>query len=96
MLKGCKKNVVYVKNTGSELFEEAYFIVSDAAVTKCKGENDMLREASKIISGSPVSSYFPSENNESKHTKREMGKAAWFMLGVAVTAALNAIIYFII
>lgn len=96
MLKGCKKNVVYVKNTGSELFDEAYFIVSDAAVTKCKGESDMLREANKIISGSPVCSYFPSEKEESKKSKKEIGKAAWFMLGAAVTAALNAVIYLII
>ncbi len=96
MVKGCKKNVVYVKNTGSEMFEEAYFIVSDKAQMDKKCENDMLREASRIIAGSPVCGYFSSDKGEKKNTKGEMRKVAWFMLGACVMAAFNAVLYLII
>ena len=93
MLKGCKKNVVYVKNTGSELFEEAYFIVSDTAARN--GERDMLRAASEIIESSPVSGYFQNEHRENKRG-RGVGKFLFFMLGAVSMAALNAIIYLIL
>ncbi len=46
MIKGCLRNVIVVKDTGSDLFEEAYFIVS----AKGGRENcDLLCEAKKII-----------------------------------------------
>lgn len=96
MLKGCRKNVVYVKNTDSELFEEAYFIVSDSSAAKNKCENDMLKEASRIISNGPMRSYFSDGKNTSDEKKGDIGKALWFVLGATVTAALNAVFFFII
>ena len=50
MIKGCKKNVVYVRNTDSELFEEAYFILSDDFEQSPTSEPDMLAEANSICS----------------------------------------------
>ncbi len=96
MLKGCRKNVVYVKNTDSELFEEAYFIVSDKTAIKNKCENDMLKEASRIISNGPMRSYFPTDKEAKNESAAEIRKALWFVLGATVTAALNAVIFFII
>ena len=48
MIKGCAKRVIVVKNTNSEMFDEAYFIVNPN-----KGErkqSDFLAEVNKIIS----------------------------------------------
>ena len=48
MLKGCNKRVVYMKNTDSDMFEEAYFIVR-AKHTPHSSERDMVAEAERII-----------------------------------------------
>jgi hypothetical protein len=29
MVRGCQKKIIYLKNTGSEVFEEAYFVVRE-------------------------------------------------------------------
>ncbi len=49
-MRGSEKKIIYVRDTGSKLFEEAYFVlrrgVSDSTDT---GEEDMVREASRIV-----------------------------------------------
>lgn len=57
MIKGCQKKIILLKNTGSDFFEEAYFILKDGALPSSATENDMIREASRIISESQLSSY---------------------------------------
>lgn len=99
MIKGCKKNVVWVRNTGSEMFEEAYFIVSEKGRAHKVTESDMVREAGRLISESPSASYFPSDKHSAEKPKTGVlgvGKAAWFMLGASLTTALNAVIYYIV
>lgn len=48
MVRGTQKKVVYLKNTGSAVFDEAFFIVKDE---KERGfsEEDLLREANRIV-----------------------------------------------
>ena len=46
--KGCEKRMIMLKNTGSDLFEEAYFILNtkrSSQVSTC----DMIKEANRII-----------------------------------------------
>jgi hypothetical protein len=97
MIKGCRKNVVYVRNTGSEMFDEAYFIVSEKGSGVKATESDMVREAGRIISEGPSASYFssPKQTSSRKSSVFTVGKAAWFMLGASFTTALNALIYYI-
>lgn len=99
MIKGCKKNVVWIRNTGSEMFDEAYFIVSDKGFEKKASESDMLTEASRLISESPVAGYF-CDGKETEPQKKQnvlgIGKAVWFMIGASVTTVLNAVIYYIV
>ena len=47
MVKGYQKRVVFMKNTGSEFFDEAYFVVCDEHMGK--SETDMINEANRII-----------------------------------------------
>ncbi len=49
MIRGTMKNVIRLKGTGSALFEEAYFIVSDRGQRSLAAEEDMVREANRII-----------------------------------------------
>lgn len=97
MIKGCRKNVVWVRNTGSDMFDEAYFILSDKSSEKKMSDGDMITAASRIVDFSPVSSYFEAtHNSEKKKRHPEIYKAVWFMLGAAVMAALNTVLFFII
>ena len=47
MVRGCQRKVIFLKNTESKIFSEAYFIVGDKAPEVC--EADMIREANRII-----------------------------------------------
>ena len=49
MVKGCQRNIVYLKNTGSPYFEEAYFIIDDKYVNERLNERDLVKEANKVI-----------------------------------------------
>lgn len=49
MVRGCQKKIIYLKNTGSEVFEEAYFLISDKGDTESIDEDDMIEEASRIL-----------------------------------------------
>ena len=47
MVKGYQKKVVFLKNTGSEFFDEAYFVVCDTP--HAHSEGDIISEANRII-----------------------------------------------
>ena len=49
MVRGCKKSIIYVKNTGSEYFKEAYFILNEGGGVGVIGERDLVSEAKRII-----------------------------------------------
>lgn len=51
-MKGCQKKVIYLKNTGCELFEEAYFVISRVGEVSRSDEESMINEANRIISDS--------------------------------------------
>ena len=46
-MRGYQKRIIYLKNTGSHLFDEAYFVVSPNGEAAKK--DDMVVEANRII-----------------------------------------------
>ncbi len=92
VIKGCQKNVVWIRSTESELFEEAYFIISDKVKRKHISENDMVSEANRLIADrfAPM----PSLNTERRLPKNE--KIKWFFIGLGSALAMLALICFII
>ncbi|MBQ9070522.1 MAG: hypothetical protein IJY23_04160 [Clostridia bacterium] len=51
-MRGYQKKVIYLKNTGSPVFEEAYFVIkSDKSQKKEREKNksELLEEANRII-----------------------------------------------
>ena len=46
-MRGCQKRVIYLKNTGSRHFEEAYFVIRSG---ECTSDKSMIDEANRIIS----------------------------------------------
>ena len=51
MVKGCQKKIIHVKDTGSELFSEAYFILTGEA--DGHEHTDLVREAPRLLSSDP-------------------------------------------
>ena len=49
MVRGCQKKIIYLKSTGSEIFDEAYFVVRDKTPEEKQGECDMVQEANRIL-----------------------------------------------
>ena len=49
MVRGCQKKIIYLKNTESGVFDEAYFVVSESALSSEIDECDMIVEANKIL-----------------------------------------------
>lgn len=108
MIKGCQKRVVWVRNTESDWFDEAYFVLSEKAVEKKKSdtnEPDIITEANRIIAASPFAGYWGLEAerrseriSEGKNSKVSplcgIGKLRlkWFSMGAAVCAAVSALV----
>ncbi len=79
MLKGCQRKVIVIKNPGSELFEEAYFIVKP--LDKARKESDFLAEANRIISVRSASCRSSSQEtgkDGAKTAKAKAGAASHF------------------
>lgn len=78
-MRGSEKRVIFVRDTGSQLFEEAYFIVRRGAGAP-PSANDMVTEAQRIVSeasGYPV-----------RRTRNGNGRLLPFLAGAASAGAL--------
>lgn len=49
MVRGCQKKIIYLKNTGSDVFDEAYFVVGNNVYTNELVEEDLVNEAKRIL-----------------------------------------------
>ena len=49
MYRGCKKNIIHIKNTGSRYIEQAYFILKDDLREEDERCFDMISEANRIV-----------------------------------------------
>lgn len=85
-VRGYQRKVIYLKNTGSRMFDEAYFVVREDSEVTPASEGDMITEANRII-----------EENFGSH--RERGRPSVrgrdvlsFLCGVAATGILTALL----
>ena len=49
MIKGTSRRVIVVKNPGTDVFEEAYFIIKEGKMKRKSDHKTLLSEASKIL-----------------------------------------------
>ena len=79
-MKGYQKKVIYLKNTGSPIFDEAVFFVSREGEEQGLGQYDMVTEATRIIEES-----LGEENTVGRDARRGfLAFLAPFLLGVSV------------
>ena len=84
MVKGYKRNVVLLKNTGSEIFDMAYFIMKDSV----NSDNvDIVREANRILEENTL--------KKNGNGRKILPLILAFSLGAALTAAAFALVMLI-
>ena len=81
-MKGYQKRVIYLKNTGSEIFDEALFFVRAENNTRQVEYNDMVIEANRII-----------DESLGNYTKRGRGRSR--LLGFVVPFLLGVFLCFL-
>ena len=87
-MRGCQKRVIYMKNTGSEVFDEAYFVVRDG-YTHTLAKVDFLKEANRIVEENSCT------GNQKRIKKRTLLQGVMlFGLGF-ICAAVPAVFMFI-
>lgn len=85
-----EKRMIMLKNTGSHLFDEAYFVLSDTAKASGIAQTRLIREANRIVNESFISGYFqPSAKKEKNIAER----AKYYLLGFFCGAAACTLIY---
>ena len=78
--KGCQKRMIMLKNTGSEIFDEAYFILKEERILRSDvNENDMVREAGRIINENLLSSCCKRTSEVFSRVKLRM--VLWYLAG---------------
>lgn len=82
MIKGCQKKIIYLKNTDSGIFDEAYFVLRRDGEAEHFGEADMVSEAKRIIEGASL---------EGRKGKRR-GHMWFFSMGALAATAVFALL----
>lgn len=88
-MRGYQRKIIHLKNTGSYLFDEAYFVLSRDGEDLHLGEDDMVKEASRIID---ERNYIRIENNFFIRNKRRI---LLLLLGALSGAAMSALLFLI-
>ncbi len=88
-MQGYQRKVIHIKNTGSYLFDEAYFVLSRDGEDLHIGEDDMVSEANRIIN---EKNYLRLKNSPLSRYKRQIIFTA---LGVAIGVLASFLLSFV-
>jgi hypothetical protein len=89
-MRGYQRKVIHIKNTGSYLFDEAYFVLSRDGEDLHIGEDDMVTEANRIIEDK---NYVRLKNSIFSRYKRQI---ICLLLGILVGVIPTLIFSFLI
>lgn len=89
MVKGCQRKIVVLKDTGSDLFEEAYFILKEEH-SDCEGAipQDMAEEADRILSGN-----LSAPRRQRRNTGKPVSGLRWFLYGALLAGSLVTAVF---
>jgi hypothetical protein len=91
-VRGYQKKVIYLKDTGSHLFDEAYFVVSRKGEEAHIEQTDMIYEANRIIRESLMDK---EARIKGSRAGRKSGFFLPFFLGAFITFLLALGVYLI-
>lgn len=82
MIRGAQKRMIVLRTRDSRVFEEAYFVVRREAEGDGASEQDMIREANRILERSlPRERRTPAQTIQPT-TKAKRGGFYWFAVGL--------------
>ena len=88
--KGCERKMIMIKNTGSDFFDEAYFILKEKL--NCNNDNceeDIIKEANRIVNENTITL----KKEKNKRIKPDIiSFIAGVFGGVLISAALFLIL----
>ena len=84
-MRGYQKKVIYLKNTGSRHFEEAYFILREDAEKKALSSAAMIDEANRII-----------KENFQRERRGFISSKKWYIVAFFVGCAAASIVFSLI
>ena len=76
-VRGCEKRIYHIKNTESEIFDEAYFILKVGGKKSFVGPRELEKEALRLVNGAEKPSDLNSQVRRGA-AKREKLKAFFF------------------
>lgn len=97
MIKGTQKKIIHIKDTHSRIFGEAYFILK-ADLKADISENEMVREAARIVDENLLSIYCSEQlspvksEDKVKNTGLKSGAFAGFIAGASICSAVIGLI----
>jgi hypothetical protein len=89
-MRGYQRKIIHLKNTGSYLFDEAYFVLSRDGEDLHIGEDYMVKEAGRIIDNR---NYIKINTNFFIRNKRQLVS---LLLGAVSGVVVSGIIFLII
>ncbi len=92
-VRGYQKKVIFLKDTGSHLFDEAYFVVSRRGEQARIEQSDMVYEANRIIRESLLDRESRIKGKEKERFRRFFVP---FFLGAIITLIITLGVYFFI
>lgn len=87
MIKGCSRRVIVVKDSASDYFDEAYFILKERFAAQKQSsscEAKMIDEANRIISENILNKYC-TPASVSKKSNLKFSSTAIFVMGMATS-----------
>lgn len=90
MLKGCQRKLILLRDTGSNIFEEAYFVLkADADARQNLSESDMVSEARRIVEANTLRLGMHDDNQppSTKTTRDKTAYFGWFFAGCVFSCA---------
>ena len=88
MIKGCQKRMIFIKDTGSDLFDEAYFVLKSDIPSQDDFENDIIKTATAIVN----QNQFRRKRKPLKISKSVL----LFLLGMLIGALISSFIFLLI
>jgi hypothetical protein len=96
VLRGCQRKIVFLKNTGSKLFDQAYFVISDKADRDGICSTDMIAEANRIIEESLCHGEISGKLGIATQIKGVLKRIVLpFLIGAVVSGVSVAIVFII-
>jgi len=87
-MRGCQRKVIFLKNTGCDLFDEAYFLVSRESEERNVSEDSMIAAANRIICDSIE---LEKDKKRRRLLKLILRLGIPFVLGVCVSVLILAV-----